>query len=217
MTVDYRLQDSGFVIYDNSPEPKRILPEHDSGLVWEEIEQPGFDPHSWGDESNPDFDVDEHVCAFCGEPVGFYLYADRDDGYGGIDHLRWAEMFKLITDLPEYQGTYLCADHVPAEDAVEDPEWWVGQGYLYGRKLDRTLYPDIWVIVVDTIFNWRLAVCTPSNVLEFWCYPKNPSPLATLAHVLEAATVFDGQGDPLDGWVKHFPSNRRRPTQKETP
>lgn len=74
---------------------------------WYFIEPPG----SWHEqEHNPDYDVDEHVCVECGQPVGYYLWADMDDGYGGIDQLRWNEMHKKVEG---GKTTYWCEDHGP--------------------------------------------------------------------------------------------------------
>jgi hypothetical protein len=79
-------------------------------------------------------------------------------------------------------------------------EWWEQHGYYAGRELD----DGLWLCAAPMLFTTRLMICTPDSVHEFWCYPDRATALA-------AFEVFDGHGDPLDGWVKHHPSMRRRP------
>lgn len=82
-------------------------------------------------------------------------------------------------------------------------EWWEENGYVAGRELGGGL----WVCVAPMITTWRLMICDPGTVHEFWCYPYDTVPLG---YVLVAYENFDGTGDPADGWVKHHPSMRRR-------
>lgn len=54
-----------------------------------------------------------------------------------------------------------------------------------------------------------LTVASPENHSwgqwdEGWTYPSHEQ-------AIYALIVWDGRGDPLVGWVRHQPSNRRRP------
>lgn len=88
-------------------------------------------------------------------------------------------------------------------DRVTEPEvlWWQRMGYLAGKEIG----DGLWVCLAPMIYTWRLMVCTEVEVMEFWCYPSKD-----LARAIDAFTAFDGHGDPLAGWVRHHPSERRR-------
>lgn len=73
--------------------------------------------------------------------------------------------------------------------------WWQEQGYLYGRDIG----DGMWICVAEMIFTWRLMLCTPDYVHDFYCYPKTELPLA-----LSAAAQWDGESEPLPGWTRHF-------------
>lgn len=80
--------------------------------------------------------------------------------------------------------------------------WWEEQNYLAGKEIEGGL----WICLASMITTTRLMICTPApdgGLHEFWCYPR-------MADAFAAYEVFDGRGDPLDGWVKHYPSERRR-------
>lgn len=83
--------------------------------------------------------------------------------------------------------------------AEEEPQWWRRQGYLAGKPIEGGL----WICLAPMAFTFRLMVCDEWGVSEFWCYPE-------LATALGAFEAFAGEGDPIDGWVKHHPSQRRR-------
>lgn len=78
-------------------------------------------------------------------------------------------------------------------------QWWQEQGYLAGKEIGG----DLWICLAPMLFTFRLMVCTTGFVHEFYCYPD-------LLEAMEAYHAWDGQGDPFDGWVKHFPTMRRR-------
>jgi hypothetical protein len=82
-------------------------------------------------------------------------------------------------------------------------EWWQKQGYLAGKELSEGL----WMCIARMMTTHRLMICTRAFVHEFWCYPYDTVPFS---YVLEAFNKFDGTGDPAEGWVKHYPSERRR-------
>jgi hypothetical protein len=74
----------------------------------------------------------------------------------------------------------------------------------YKRRLEngRTVY------LIYQLFNFRLAIGwtheEQSGYDDFYCY----------THEFTAAFAFlswDGQGDPMDGWIRHGASGRRRP------
>jgi hypothetical protein len=82
-------------------------------------------------------------------------------------------------------------------------QWWEKQGYLCGKPIGGGL----WICVASMVYTWRLMICDEGSVHEFYCYPKERG----LAPALEAYEAWEGVGDPLSGWVKHHPSERRRP------
>lgn len=83
---------------------------------------------------------------------------------------------------------------------------------LYYQFVQRNLLPNN-----QQSYN-RLAICDkpPGFVHDFYCYPIELGlPLA-----LKAFERWDGRGDPIDGWVKHYNpggEERRRPRLKEPP
>lgn len=86
----------------------------------------------------------------------------------------------------------------------EEP-WWKEEGYFAGKEIGGGL----WVVFAEMITTWRIMICDPGGVHEFWCYPKGGYPIDSYVKAWEVWDDFDGQGDPRDGWVKHFPSGRR--------
>jgi hypothetical protein len=83
---------------------------------------------------------------------------------------------------------------------MSEQPWWAQHGYLAGKPIDGGL----WICVAPMTFTFRLMICTPHFVEDFYCYPG-------LGDALAAYNAWDGHGDPLDGWVKHFSTDRRRP------
>jgi hypothetical protein len=110
------------------------------------------------------------------------------------------------------------------DDEVET--WWQRYGYLAGKELFamRTV-PDpgdpenyfveeprptgLSLVIINMITTYRLAIADEDFVHEFWCYPHDLG----ILHVFRAWDAFDGEGDPIAGWVKHHPSERRRDAQ----
>ncbi len=80
--------------------------------------------------------------------------------------------------------------------------WWEENGYVAGKEIGGGL----WVCVAPMITTWRIMICDPGSVFEFWCYPRGTHPVDA---VLGFFDQFDGTGDPEPGWVKHHPSGRR--------
>lgn len=80
-------------------------------------------------------------------------------------------------------------------------EWWVAHGYIAGKEIDGGL----WIVLAPMLFTWRMMICDPGSVHEFYCYPEDH-----FARAMEAIDRWDGTGDPIDRWVKHHPSHRRR-------
>lgn len=75
-----------------------------------------------------------------------------------------------------------------------------GDGALYWREL-----PDeMEIVVYKMLYNTRLSVGDGMCLIDGYCY-------ASPARAMEAAAVWDGEGDPLDGWHKNIRSGRRRP------
>lgn len=76
-------------------------------------------------------------------------------------------------------------------------------GALFHRLLDDgrevVVYPM-------TFGKGRLVVGVPEfdSYDDGWCYPRAST-------AIRAAQTWDGQGDPMDGWVRHLGTGRRRP------
>lgn len=77
-------------------------------------------------------------------------------------------------------------------------------GYLYRRELDDGRE----IVVYEMLFTLRLCVGPVGEGYErAWCYEPSPKYGVT---ALEAAIVWDGEGDPPDGWIKEVGTERRR-------
>lgn len=74
---------------------------------------------------------------------------------------------------------------------MSERSWWQQNGYIYGRQLD----DELWVCVAPMLFTFRLMLCTSGYVLDFYCY-ENPH------DALNAALLWDGKSEPIEGWVK---------------
>lgn len=81
--------------------------------------------------------------------------------------------------------------------------WWQRHGYIAGKHLEH----GVWIVLMPMITTYRLAVCTESSVLDFFCYPYGTT---TRDQAMAAFDAWDGQGEPADGWVKHHATGRRR-------
>lgn len=92
---------------------------------------------------------------------------------------------------------------VPAHVDDHGIEWFdtIDEHGYFARK---TL-PDGRIAALATmLYTTRLLWFHPGDQpREFWCYPH-------LVEAVAAFYVWDGEGDPADGWVKHHPSHRRR-------
>jgi hypothetical protein len=78
----------------------------------------------------------------------------------------------------------------------------------YDCAFKRRLESGKTIYLIAQMFNFRLAIgWTHEEDMgydDFYCY----------SHELLAAAAFlswDGTGDPLDGWIRHGASGRRRP------
>lgn len=88
-----------------------------------------------------------------------------------------------------------------AMEEVDQNQWWRDFGYLAGKQIDGGL----WVVLMPMITTFRLAICDPGSVYDFYCFPH-----AQIDKALVAFARWEGAGDPEDGWVKHHASGRRR-------
>ena len=89
-------------------------------------------------------------------------------------------------------------NYVDLTPVTEIPEHYAGA--IYHRALD-----DGWeVIVVRMIFNWRVCLCNGLSIEDAYCY-------ADRGRALQAAMLWDGVGEILDGWHKQPHTGRRRP------
>lgn len=76
-----------------------------------------------------------------------------------------------------------------------------------GAAYARDLANGYEVVVFPALFGAaRLCKARKGDVSSetVYDYPR-------LSHALQAAVEWDGTGDPLDGWNRHWPSGRRRP------
>lgn len=71
---------------------------------------------------------------------------------------------------------------------------------LYVRPLESGMY----IVVYKMMFNTRVCYGDRIGIENSFCYPTRASALA-------AASIWDGQGDAPDGWIKHVNSYRYRP------
>lgn len=91
--------------------------------------------------------------------------------------------------------------------------WWEENGYLRGELVEPA--SDTWLCLAPMLFTYRLMLCDPGSVFQFWCYPKELGLDHALhcfhefAEACRALTPGEALGDPLPGWVKHHPSHRR--------
>lgn len=71
--------------------------------------------------------------------------------------------------------------------------WWEAHGYLRGREIGG----GIWICLARMLFTYRVMLCTPLGVIEFYCY-EDPA-LAEVAYA-----VWDGgKENPVFGWTRH--------------
>lgn len=71
---------------------------------------------------------------------------------------------------------------------------------LYARPLG----DEYWIIVYPMTFGKaRLCYATLTSIEDAYCY-------ADPRRAIEAARVWTGEGDPLDGWHRHPSTGRRR-------
>lgn len=64
------------------------------------------------------------------------------------------------------------------------------------------------IVLYPMIYTWRLCVGQQMDggYDRGWCYPKG-----SLAPALIALAHWDGNDDPVDGWIKEVGVGRRRP------
>jgi hypothetical protein len=74
------------------------------------------------------------------------------------------------------------------------PEWWEEQGYLAGKEIGGGL----WICLGRMIYTFRIMVCDPDSVYEFYCYPQTD-----LALAFNAFVDWDGKNEPFEGWTRH--------------
>ena len=152
-------------------------------------------------DSEVDRDALAHDCAGCGARAGIHCARSGGPTLGGPGRL-WPA------------GVYLCARR------FDGPPLQLGGGdYLYVLKREAAepsnivirVRPDGTVIQLrEQLFNVALTKASPTSFSrgtydEVWEYSD------TTIALLEALS-WDGEGDPAVGWVRHRPSNRRRPT-----
>lgn len=73
-----------------------------------------------------------------------------------------------------------------------------------GGLYERQLPDERWVVVYPMTFGKaRLCVGDEWTVEDGWCY-------ADPRLAIVAAAVWDGEGDPMDGWHRQISTGRRR-------
>ena len=85
----------------------------------------------------------------------------------------------------------------PGEPLITEPD-----GALYRRELDDGFEVTVWAM---TYGKGRLCYGRQESMTyeDAYCYPSHNK-------AIEAAKVWDGEGDPPDGWTRHPMSGRRR-------
>lgn len=84
-------------------------------------------------------------------------------------------------------------------------EWWQDEGYCAATDLGA----DVWLCIAPRLYTWRLMLCDPFRVHEFWCYPIEEFDLRVVIDWMMEFAATGAKGDPHEGWVKHHPSERR--------
>lgn len=81
----------------------------------------------------------------------------------------------------------------------------LAEGYLYRRELEDGRE----IVVYPMLYTLRLCVGPVGDGYErAWCYEPRPK---YGVPALIAAEMWDGEGDPPDGWIKEVGTERRRP------
>lgn len=62
------------------------------------------------------------------------------------------------------------------------------------------------VHVVQMLFSRRICIGDGTGYSDGWCYPNDLGAV----FVVTAAELWDGEGDPPDGWIKQLSTGRRR-------
>lgn len=75
-------------------------------------------------------------------------------------------------------------------------EWWMSHGYHAGKEIG----DGLWICLAPMIFTYRLMVCDPTSVYNFYCYPRED-----FAYAMRAWDEWDGKSDPLPGWTRRHP------------
>lgn len=77
---------------------------------------------------------------------------------------------------------------------ASDQAWWEREGYIGGREIEDA--PGYWICVAPMTFTYRLMICTPQDVLDFYCYEQR-------ADALAAFCSWDGESDPGGPYTRH--------------
>lgn len=85
---------------------------------------------------------------------------------------------------------------------------------IYKHETARCLAKDtengLTVYLIPQIMNWRVASGRKDDLNGYdkaFCF-------TTMAVAVEAFVRWDGEGDPIDGWVRSIRDDRRRPDGK---
>lgn len=77
-----------------------------------------------------------------------------------------------------------------------------GDGVLKRLENGKTIY------LIPQLFNYRLAIGwtheEDTSCDDFYCYINQGTAIVAFYY-------WNGEGDPLDGWIRHGKSGRRRP------
>lgn len=124
--------------------------------------------------------------------------------------LRWQPDWKSLLGcvyVAKSKGEPFMSDDLEEVDDEEETmeyidrnQWWQDLGYLAGKPI----VGGLWIVLIPMIFTYRLAICDRDSVHDFYCYPKEQ-----MGQAWDAFNAWDGDSDPIDGWVKHFASGRR--------
>ena len=88
-------------------------------------------------------------------------------------------------------------------EAQDFDAWLQANRCLYGKQL-----PDGRYLTVQPLGSVARLTLSRAGDWSGWAQAWD---FRTTAHAIWAAQCWDGEGDPLDGWERHLPSNRFRP------
>jgi hypothetical protein len=72
------------------------------------------------------------------------------------------------------------------------PQWFIDNHYFAGRPPEG----DLWLVVAEMIYTWRVMVCDDTTVYDFCCFQE-------LRDAITCWAVWDGKGTPPGNWTRY--------------